>query len=39
MRFDTAREVTMSELRVELVFPMDDAADAFLRGLTANPAQ
>jgi len=34
MRFDTAQEVTMSELRVELIFPMDDAAATFLRGLT-----
>ncbi len=33
LRFDTAREVTLSELRVELVFPADDAGDAFFRGL------
>ena len=34
MRFETAREITISELRVELVFPMDEAGDAFFRGLT-----
>lgn len=33
MRFDTPHEVTLSELRVELVFPMDDEADAFFRSL------
>lgn len=35
MRFDTALEVTTSELRVELVFPMDEAGDAFFRALVA----
>ena len=30
-RFGNAREVTVDELRVELVFPFDDAADAFFR--------
>ena len=30
-RFGTAREVTLDELRVELVFPRDDEAEAFLR--------
>ena len=29
MRFDTATEVTTSQLRVELMFPADDAADAY----------
>jgi transcriptional regulator with XRE-family HTH domain len=29
MRFDTAIEVTTSQLRVELMFPADDAAEAF----------
>lgn len=33
MRFDTAVEVTASELRVELMFPADDASDAFFREL------
>lgn len=31
LRFDTATEVTASELRVELMFPADDASDAFFR--------
>jgi hypothetical protein len=30
-RFETAREVTLDELRVELVFPGDDEAEAFFR--------
>ena len=30
-RFGTAREVTLDELRVELVFPRDEAAEAFFR--------
>ena len=38
MRFEGAREVTASELRVELIFPMDEAADAFFRGLGAAAA-
>lgn len=37
MRFDSAREITMSELRVELIFPMDDVADAFFRSLVPSP--
>ena len=28
MRFDTAVEITTSQLRVELMFPADDAAEA-----------
>ena len=32
MRFDTAVEVTTSQLRIELMFPADDAAEAFFRG-------
>lgn len=32
MRFDTAVEVTASELRVELMFPADDESDAYFRG-------
>ena len=31
MRFDTAVEVTTSQLRVELMFPADDAAEAYFR--------
>ena len=30
-RFGTAREVTLDELRVELVFPRDEVAEAFFR--------
>ena len=30
-RFGTAREVTLDELRVELVFPRDEEAEAFFR--------
>jgi len=29
MRFDTATEVTTSRLRIELMFPADDAAEAY----------
>ncbi|MEM9068467.1 MAG: helix-turn-helix domain-containing protein [Myxococcota bacterium] len=35
LRFETAYEVTSSELRVELIFPMDDAGDRFFRELYA----
>jgi transcriptional regulator with XRE-family HTH domain len=31
MRFDTAVEVTLSELRVEMMFPADEASAAFFR--------
>jgi hypothetical protein len=31
MRFDTAIEVTTSQLRVELMFPADDAAEAYFQ--------
>jgi len=37
-RFGTARDVTLDELRVELVFPRDQEADAFFRQ-TAQMAQ
>ena len=30
-RFGTAREVTLDELRVELVFPRDEEAEAFFK--------
>ncbi len=33
LRFDTAIEVTASELRIELMFPADDDSDAVLRSL------
>ncbi|MBL8680487.1 MAG: helix-turn-helix transcriptional regulator [Myxococcales bacterium] len=33
MRFDTAVEVTASELKVELMFPADDESDEFFREL------
>ena len=33
MRFDTAIEVTASDLRVELMFPADEESDAYFRGL------
>jgi hypothetical protein len=33
LRFDTAVEVTASELRIELMFPADDDSDAVLRTL------
>ncbi len=33
MRFESAREVTLSELRVELIFPLDDESDQFFRDL------
>ena len=36
MRFDTAVEVTASELRVELMFPADDESDAFFRASVAS---
>lgn len=32
MRFDTAVEVTTSQLRIELMFPADEDADAYFRG-------
>lgn len=34
MRFDTAIEVTASELRVELMFPADDESERFFRELS-----
>jgi hypothetical protein len=36
MRFDTAIEVTASELRVELMFPADEESEAFFRELAAG---
>ena len=37
MRFDTAVEVTTSQLRIELMFPADDDAEAYFR--THRPAR
>jgi hypothetical protein len=31
MRFDTAVEITTSQLRIELMFPADDAAEAYFQ--------
>ena len=31
VRFDTASDVTLSELRIELIYPGNDAADRFFR--------
>ncbi|HET6316252.1 MAG TPA: helix-turn-helix domain-containing protein [Chloroflexota bacterium] len=36
MRFDAAVEVTASELRVELLFPADDASDTFFQSLASS---
>lgn len=33
--FNAARDVTLDELHVELIYPADDAADAFFRSLAA----
>ncbi len=33
LRFDTARGITLSELRVELIFPADDKTAEFFRAL------
>jgi transcriptional regulator with XRE-family HTH domain len=33
MRFEHAHEVTLNELRVELIFPIDEVGAAFFRGL------
>lgn len=30
-RFDTAVDITLDELRIELTYPQDDAAEAFFR--------
>lgn len=37
-RFGTAREVTLDELRVELVFPLDEEAEAFFRHSAQEPS-
>ncbi|MBT3943697.1 MAG: helix-turn-helix transcriptional regulator [Chloroflexi bacterium] len=35
-RFGTAREVTLAELRVELMYPMDDEADQFFKAMAED---
>jgi len=35
MRFDTAREITTSELRIELIFPADNRSAEIMRDLTS----
>lgn len=37
VRFDTASDVTLSELRVELMYPGNDAADRFFRVASGPP--
>lgn len=39
MRFDTAGDVTASELRIELLFPADEESDAALRDVIARSTQ
>jgi transcriptional regulator with XRE-family HTH domain len=36
-RFDQAAEITLDELRVELMYPFDDAADRFFRDHATDP--
>jgi hypothetical protein len=36
MRFDTAVDVTASELRIELMFPADEESEAYFRQATAS---
>lgn len=36
MRFDAALDVTAADLRVELLFPADDASDAFFQSLASR---
>jgi hypothetical protein len=35
MRFDSAVEVTASELKVEMMFPADEESEAFFRDVAA----
>ncbi|HLA14274.1 MAG TPA: helix-turn-helix domain-containing protein [Gemmatimonadaceae bacterium] len=37
VRFDTASDVTLSELRIELIYPGNDAADRFFRAPSREP--
>ena len=36
VRFEHAHEITISELKVELIFPMDDVSADFFRSLAAQ---
>ncbi|MBL4687998.1 MAG: hypothetical protein JKY37_25630 [Nannocystaceae bacterium] len=36
MRFETAREITIGELRLELMFPMDQEAEDFFNSLAEH---
>lgn len=36
MHFENAHDITISDLRVELVFPMDSAGDAYFRSLSKS---
>ena len=38
LRFDSSVEVTTSRLRVELMFPADEAAESFFRARMTNDA-
>ncbi len=35
LRLDTAREVTLSELRIELIYPADEESDRLLRAFAS----
>jgi hypothetical protein len=35
-RFDTARELTLDELQIELTYPRDEAAERFFRELSPD---
>jgi hypothetical protein len=35
-RFDSVLDVTLDELRIELLYPADDLADQFFRGASSN---
>jgi hypothetical protein len=37
VRFDTANDLTLSELRVELMYPANEAADRYFRDTSQNP--
>ena len=39
MRFDSSVEVTTSRLRVELMFPADEAAESFFRARMTNESE
>lgn len=37
VRFDAANDVTLSELRVELMYPANEVADRYFRKASENP--